>query len=172
MNLIFRLLAVLWGAWRRPPLKVADVSILHSRVWPLDLDFNLHMTNSRYMALMDLGRTDLMLRAGLWRGMWNGRLQVVLAGSALRFRRPLAPFARFTLASRLLGWDERWLYVEQVFTGPEGVSCTAVMRAAFLKAGRITPPGPVLAAALPGLAPMPPPDWVAGWAAAEAAFAG
>jgi acyl-CoA thioesterase FadM len=172
MNLIFRLLAVILGAIWRPKLGMQDVSALNFLVWPLDLDLNLHMTNSRYLALMDLGRTDLILRAGAWSVMRRERLGVVLAGAAMRFRRPLSPFARFSLVTRLLGWDERWMYVEQVFTGPEGVVCSAVMRAAFVKAGRLVPPGPVLEAAVPDLVKLDPPGWVADWAAVEHAFAG
>ncbi|MBU6449006.1 MAG: acyl-CoA thioesterase [Rhodospirillales bacterium] len=172
MNLIFRLLTVILGAMWRPKLNMADVSELDFRVWPLDLDLNLHMTNSRYMALMDLGRTDLILRAGAWREMRRQKLGVVLGGAAMRFRRPLAPFARFTLVTRLLGWDERWMYVEQVFTGPQGVACSAAMRAAFVKAGQLVPPGPVLEAAVPGLVKLPAPAWAVNWAEVERAFAG
>ncbi|MDE1895655.1 MAG: thioesterase family protein [Rhodospirillales bacterium] len=172
MNLIFRLLLVIIDAMHGPRLKLADVSELGFRVWPLDLDLNLHMTNSRYMALMDLGRTDFILRAGAWREMRRQKLGVVLGGAAMRFRRPLSPFARFTLATRLLGWDERWMYVEQIFTGPQGVACSAAMRAAFVKGGRLVPPGPVLEAAVPGLAPLEPPGWVKNWAEVEQAFAG
>ncbi|HTQ71037.1 MAG TPA: thioesterase family protein [Acidocella sp.] len=172
MNLIFRLIYVILGAWRRPKLGMEDVSALDFRVWPLDLDLNLHMTNSRYLSLMDLGRTDLILRSGAWAAMRRERLGVVLAGAAMRFRRSLSPFARFTLATRLLGWDERWMYVEQVFSGPQGVACSAVVRAAFVKAGRLVPPGPVLEAVTPGLAKLDPPGWAAEWAAVEASFAG
>nr|WP_295739332.1 acyl-CoA thioesterase [uncultured Acidocella sp.] len=174
MNLIFRLLCVVFGAWRGQGLGVTDVSRLRFRVWPLDLDLNLHLTNSRYLALMDLGRTDLILRAGVWRAMRAQRLGVVLGGSALRFRRPLAPFARFALETRLLGWDERWMYVEQVFIGPEGIACKAAMRAGFVKAGKLVPPGPVLAGLRPGAADYgpPAPSWALDWAALEAQFAG
>jgi acyl-CoA thioesterase FadM len=172
MNLIFRLLCVIFGAWRGAKLGMEDVSDLCFRVWPLDLDLNLHMTNSRYLALMDLGRTDLILRSGAWRAMRRERLGVVLAGAAMRFRRSLSPFARFTLATKLLGWDERWMYVEQVFTGPQGVACSAVVRAAFVKGGKLVPPGPVLEMVTPGLETLAPPGWAAAWAEVETAFAG
>lgn len=172
MNLIFRLFCVLWGAWRRPKLKVTEASTLTFHVWPLDLDINLHLTNSRYLALMDLGRTDLILRSGMWTLMKRERLAVVLGGAAMRFRRSLAPFARFTLSSRLLGWDERWVYVEQVFTGPQGVACSAVLRAAFLKNGKIVVPEMLFAELLPaGEAPCLP-EWVRPWMEVESAFSG
>lgn len=172
MNLFFWLLLVIIGAMRGPKLGVADVSELGFRVWPLDLDLNMHMTNSRYMALMDLRRTDLILRAGAWREMRRQKLGVVLGGAAMRFRRPLSPFARFTLATRLLGWDDRWMYLERTFVGPQGVVSRAAMRAAFVKGNRVVPPGPVLEAAVPGLVKLEPPGWVANWAEVEQDLAG
>lgn len=42
-----------------------EVSRLPFRAWAHDLDTSLHMNNGRYWTLMDLGRTDLMLRMGL-----------------------------------------------------------------------------------------------------------
>lgn len=172
MNLFFRLLGIIFGSFRRPRLDITGLSTLTFRVWPLDLDLNLHLTNSRYMSLMDLGRLDLILRSHTWRAMRRGRLGVVLGGTAIRFRRSLAPFKRFTLTSKVLGWDERWIYVEQVFTGPEGVACHAVLRTAFVKAGKIVSPNDALALA-DRQQPSPAlPGWVNQWAEVEAAFAG
>src|SRR6185503_3961101 len=34
-------------------------SNLSLRVWPNDLDLNIHVNNGRYLTLMDLGRMDL-----------------------------------------------------------------------------------------------------------------
>lgn len=172
MNLVFRLLYVIFGAWRWPALKASDSSVLKFRVWPLDMDLNLHLTNSRYLALMDLGRTDLILRSGMWKLMKRDRLAVVLGGVAMRFRRSLPPFARFTLTTRLLGWDERWVYVEQIFTGPQGLACSAVLRSTFLKNGKIVEPAQLFTELLPKDAIPRLPDWVADWMAVESEFAG
>lgn len=172
MNLIFRLLGVLIGAVWRPKLGAADVSRLSFHVWPLDLDINLHLTNSRYLALMDLGRLDHILRSGLWRVMRKDRLGVVLGGAAMRFRRSLAPFEKVTLNTRLLGADERWIYVEQIFTGSKGVACVAVLRAAFVKDGRTVTPEAALEPASLVVPEADLPGWVRGWAEVEAAFVG
>lgn len=172
MNLFFRLLGIILGSLCRPRLDVAGVSVVTFRVWPLDLDLNLHLTNSRYMALMDLGRLDFILRSNTWRVMRQGRLGLVLGGAAIRFRRSLAPFRRFTLTTKVLGWDERWIYVEQVFTGPQGVACHAVFRAAFVKAGKMVPPNNALALADRQQTSPVLPGWVQQWAETEAAFAG
>ena len=56
MNLYFRLILVFIKslfAGKRNPL---EASVVHFRVWPLDCDVNLHLTNSRYFAFADLGK--------------------------------------------------------------------------------------------------------------------
>lgn len=172
MNLFFRLIRVLISAILRPGLQADEVSRLVFRVWPLDLDLNMHLTNSRYFALMDLGRLDLILRSGAWRTMRKEHLGVVLGGAAIRFRRSLAPFERFSLTTRTLGWDERWVYVEQSCTSTKGVACIAVLRAAFVRGGKIVPPETVLKPRDPQMMPPVLPAWVTQWAEVEASFAG
>ena len=175
MNLYFRLLTVIAGALFKSRGGIREVFELRARVWPSDLDFNLHMTNSRYLALADLGRLDLILRTGIWRMMWrgldgSGRLGVVLGGCTVRFRRALRPFERFTLSTSILGWDDRWIYVRQVFSGRDGVACIAMMRAGLTRSGAlVTPQGVIDAAAGPG-EKMPPPGWVGAWNDLETGF--
>ena len=65
MNLIFRLLKTLLLYLLRPTRRgILEESVVRFRVWPNDLDTNLHMNNGRYLTLMDLGRLDLLLRNG------------------------------------------------------------------------------------------------------------
>jgi len=74
MNLWLRLLGVILASLWRPRFDpVRDVSRLTFRVWLHDLDTSLHMNNGRYWTLMDLGRTDLMLRSGLWRAAFSSK---------------------------------------------------------------------------------------------------
>ncbi len=42
-----------------------QTSVLTLRVLPNDLDPSLHMNNGRYLAIMDLGRIDLLIRSGI-----------------------------------------------------------------------------------------------------------
>jgi len=163
MSLWFRMARVLAATARRPRLGLLEESTLGFRVWPTDLDFNLHMNNARYLAVMDLGRLDLIVRGGLWRAVLRQRWQPVLAGSVVRFRRPLTLFQTFHLKSRLLGWDERWLYLDHRIEGPDGLACHAVMRAAFVAADGVVSPARVAAAAgWSGSAPAVP-AWAAPW---------
>jgi acyl-CoA thioesterase FadM len=113
MNLWLRLLWLLASArWRGKLLPPFAVSELPFRVWPHDLDTSLHMNNGRYWTLMDLGRTDLMLRMGLWRAVLrHGWTPIVNAGT-IRFRRELRLGRPLMLQSRILCWSGDWAVIE------------------------------------------------------------
>ncbi|HZH52034.1 MAG TPA: thioesterase family protein [Microvirga sp.] len=113
MNLWLRVLHLILASFFRPRLDpVRDVSRLSFRVWPHDLDTSMHLNNGRYWTLMDLGRTDIMIRSGLWRPILrNGWVPVVGAGQ-IRFRRELRPFQAFTLETRIVTWFEGQVVME------------------------------------------------------------
>ena len=68
MNLWLRLIWVALSGWLGHRLDLpGEASRLTFRVWFHDLDPFRHMNNGRYLTLMDLGRTDLMVRSGLAR---------------------------------------------------------------------------------------------------------
>ena len=132
MNLIFRLLWVFAAALFRPRIELLESAELRLRVLPTDLDVNLHMTNARYLSFMDLGRTDLLVRSGLLTIMRRKRWMPVVGHINIRFRRPLSPFRRFRVKTRLLCWDEKWLYMEQRLESAQGVHSSAVVRGLFI----------------------------------------
>ncbi|MBP2303481.1 thioesterase family protein [Azospirillum picis] len=162
MNLIFRLLAVVVAAvaatLRGKRIDLLGASALRFRVWPTDLDINMHMTNARYFSVMDLGRTDLMIRAGLGPVILNKRWQPVLGGATVRYRRPLRPFQRFTLVSRVLCWDEKYIFIEHRMESRKGLAALAVVQGAFVGRSGVVPPAEVLAAIGSDAASPPFPD--------------
>lgn len=115
MNLIFRLIRIVIAALLRPRLDLLDTSAVEMRVWPNDLDLNLHMNNGRYFTLMDLGRIDLMIRTGVARWMWRQKWTPVVGSETMRFKRALKPLQPYRLKTRVLCWDERWVFLEQRF---------------------------------------------------------
>ena len=123
---------------RRPPVDLREGSTISFRVWPNDLDLNGHLTNSRYFALMDAARYDMVIRSGTW-DVWrkNGWYPVV-ASQRIRFRRSLRPWARYQIRTRIVGVDERNMYIGQTFEHRGQVCAEATIRAAFLsKAGKV-----------------------------------
>ena len=49
----------------RGSLDVMGTSVLTMRVWPTDLDMNVHMNNGRYLQIMDVARAEWMMRTGV-----------------------------------------------------------------------------------------------------------
>ena len=115
MNLYLRMLIiVITGLWRKP-LKALDTSILTMHVFPNDLDTNLHMNNGRYLTIMDLGRIDLLKRAGLLKLMVQNKWMPIVGTATIEFQRPLKFWQKYELHTHVSSWDEKWIYLEQTF---------------------------------------------------------
>ncbi len=168
MNLYVRLIKVIVAALFGRRLGSLAESAITLRVWPNDLDGNLHLNNGRYLTLMDLGRFDLMVRNGMLRTLFRRGWMPVLASATIRFRRSLSPFQRFRLRTRVLGWDARSVIMEQVFETLEGeIAARALVRGAFRRKGGTVPTREIAeAAGWPAESPDLP-QRVTAWLAAE-----
>lgn len=178
MNLYIRLIALLIKSLFRPHIDIMDTSVTRFRVWPNDLDMNIHMNNGRYLTLMDLGRLDLMIRSGLARAAMKKNYGPVLGSAKIRYRLPLLPFHPFELHTRLVCWDEKWAYMEQRFVIVKGPKVGAVAAIALVKASLYDNKNrktvlPQVALDLLGKKDMvspPMPDYFADWVKAESAL--
>ena len=136
MNLYWRLLLVIWQAWRQKPDADTDLTRamrVRLRVYPNDLDFNGHMNNGRYLTIMDLGRLHLVFRTGLMGVVQREKLAPALAAVQMRYRMQLLPFQPFDLETRVLCWDEKWVYMEQRFLYVKGPKTGAVAAIGIVK---------------------------------------
>jgi acyl-CoA thioesterase FadM len=168
--MLFRLLAVLAASLLRPRAGFLDECAIALRVWPNDVDSNLHMNNSRYLLAMDVGRWDLVARTGLWRELLGRRWFPVVGSATLRFRRPLAPFQRYRLVTRLVAWDEKWVFVEQRFERGGSVHAVGRVKALFRGPEGQVPTAALLAAAgYPDAPSRQVPEGIRLWREAEAA---
>lgn len=168
MNLYLRLLLLNLRCRRRPRLSAWDTARTPFRVSPGDLDLLGHMNNGRYLTLMDLGRMDLMIRAGVWKRLKKNGWYPVVAGQTITYLRSLVLGQEFDLYSRILGADEKYGYVEQLFCVGEKVHAKAVVRARFLsKKGGKVDPAEVLGLMDPNHAQEELPRWVREWTAAS-----
>ena len=164
MNLYFRLLVFMIRVRFRSRLTMWDTSHVRFRVNPLDLDVQRHMNNGRYLTLMDLGRMDLMLRSGFWKLVTEKGWFPVVAGQSITYRRSLTLGQRFDLSSRVLGHDDRWIYMEQVFRVGDTVCADAIIRARFLRrTGGSVDIDDVLELVGPVPEDVQVPDWVVAW---------
>ncbi len=140
MNLYLRLIAVVAAALRGPPLRPLDTSRLPFRTMPGDLDLNGHMNNGRYLTLMDLGRIDLCVRNGMHRALMSNGWKPVVGSVMIRFRKSLHLGVRFELATRVLGWDQRALYMEHRVERDDEVFAIGVVRGVFASRDGLIPP--------------------------------
>jgi acyl-CoA thioesterase FadM len=167
VHLIFRTLILFWSARRRPALGMRDVGRMTLRVLPTDLDILGHMNNGVYLSLMDLGRMDLMIREGFWAKLRAHKMYPVMVSETITFRRSLNPWEKFVLETRVIGVDDKAVYVEQRFVIDGEIAAQAMTRARFLQAGAGTVSIERLSElAGTDLSEFALPEWVTAWAAA------
>ena len=155
------------AALRRPRLHPLDDSVIRFRVWPNDLDVNLHMNNGRYLTLMDLGRLDLVVRIGVLGTLRRRRWNPVVGSLQIRYRRSLLPFQEYDIRTRLLCWDERWFFLDQRFERGGNLIAVALVKGLFLGPGGRVPTQQVVDASGYRIDSPPPPGAVVAWEEAE-----
>jgi acyl-CoA thioesterase FadM len=167
VNLYLRLFWLLLRIAFLPRRALFDESRVAFRVLPNDCDINFHMNNGRYLSFMDLGRVHLMKQSGLLGVIIRKRWMPVLAAAEITFIRSLAPLQRFELVTRLVSWDDKYVYIEQKFEagGASRILCAhAFVKALTLKRGVRVSNSEVAAAAGYTAEPPPLPDELRLWA--------
>ncbi|KAF2744559.1 hypothetical protein M011DRAFT_479859 [Sporormia fimetaria CBS 119925] len=100
-------------------------SITSTRCSLLEMDYNLHKSNSTYFADMDISRTHLftaIIRNGIVKsknpasglGASQGtkkRHMIALGGISCMFKREIKPYQKYEMWTRVLSWDRKWFYL-------------------------------------------------------------
>jgi acyl-CoA thioesterase FadM len=168
-----RLAQAIWRARRSPPLGIVDTHVSQHRIWPWDLDPWMELNNGRTLTLFDLGRIPMSLRLGFHRAAQENGWGLTVAGNSTRYRKRVTVFTVLTHRARVLGWDDRFAYVEQSFWNGDDCTAHMLLRSAFIAArgsgkSGIIPPATVVRAL--GQNPVSPalPDWARAWIDADA----
>ena len=151
-----------------PKLGPLETHVSTHRCWPWDLDPWIELNNGRTLTLYDLGRVPFSVRIGLSAVLRQTGWGITVAGNTTRYRRRIRAFNRFTMLSRMIGWDHRFFYIEQSMWR-NGECCNhMLLRMACTGPKGIVPPEEVCAAM--GTDPQSPalPGWVQGWIEADA----
>ncbi|GAA4703251.1 acyl-CoA thioester hydrolase, YbgC/YbaW family [Promicromonospora umidemergens] len=124
----------------RPGQTLLDPSVTRMRVGPLDLDSYLHVNNGTYLQMMDVARNNQIADLGMFPIAREKGWAPVVAASTMKYRRSLQPFDRFEITTRIVGWDERMFYLEQVFTRGDKLYARGIVASRFLdrKGNRIS----------------------------------
>ncbi|KAH9907030.1 capsule polysaccharide biosynthesis protein [Xylariomycetidae sp. FL2044] len=170
------------------PDRLFQPIITESHVALLEVDYNVHKSNSTYFADLDVSRSHLVSHL-FARGCHalghnattklvmdpsdpsrtaKGKFSVMLGAVHCSFKKELAPYQRYEMWSKMLGWDRKWLYVVTHFVEKgaaksqqadwqKKIHATAVSKYVF-KMGRLTV-HPAIVIEASGLLPERPGGW-------------
>lgn len=168
MNLIFRLLYILikavFGKRLRSPL---EKSIITLRVFPNDLDFNLHMNNGRYLTIMDLGRFDLTIIGKFYPVILKNKLLPVVASETIRFKKSLKLFQKFSLETQIIGWDEKWFFMKQTFFSNGEIVAEGLVKGALKNRKNTFSPNQIINKVYPNSSSPELPEKIIHWLKAD-----
>lgn len=156
-------LAIRQHVWPLPKLGVLEEDRIRMHVWPNDIDLNFHMNNGRYLSVMDYARTHMLARTRMLEHILRARWQPMVGAVWMTYRRSLPLFSAFWITSRLICWDERWFYIEQTFTGREGLAAVGWVKGILRDAKGSIAPQKVVEGLEPGVVSPPMPDAIAQW---------
>lgn len=159
----------LWGARKLPQMGLTDTHFSQHTCFPWDCDMFGEMNNGRILTLYELGRFEAAVRMGLWAALKREKWGLAVAGTSIRYRKRITPLEKYEMRSRVLCWDDRFVYIEQgMFKRSGDCASHILIRTAVVEKGRSVPSERVLKA-LGRADPSPePPQWAANWIAAEA----
>ncbi|CAI4268061.1 CMF_collapsed_G0002980.mRNA.1.CDS.1 [Saccharomyces cerevisiae] len=107
---------------------------------PFECDFYFHKSNSTYFAELDISRGNLMCKI-FQKLMLNSKHYpyIPVANVFTNFLKETKPFQKYSVSSRIICWDEKWIYVMSRFTIKKGtVLCSLSLTKYVLKDGRKT----------------------------------
>ena len=168
MLLLLRTLKIALFALLARRADILAESRLVLRVWPNDCDLNFHLNDGRYVSIAGMGRVDLLTRTGLMRAALKRKWMPVIGGTMIRYKRSLLPLERFTLVTRMIGWDEKWFYIEHRFERGDGsIAALSIVRGVLRNKSGPIPSADVLALAGHHEPSPALPDFVTQWSAIE-----
>lgn len=134
MNLYIRLLITLITSFFKPAIHPREVTESRFRVLPHDIDLFGHMNNGRYLQIMDVARVDWMRRTRILDAIVKNRWGALLGGSIIRHCAPLNPGERYTVVTRVVSWETRWIFLEHRFVNRKDETvAVGISRAALRK---------------------------------------
>lgn len=158
----------IWSGGRAAPLPLLGTHVSRHLCWPWDIDPWMELNNGRALTLFDFGRVGMGRRMGIDGVLRREGWGLTVAGASSRYRRRVRAFERLVMTTRCLGWDARFLYMEQALWKGSDCAVHMLLRAAVVaREGLVDPVRLARALGHEGENPALP-DWVLAWIAADA----
>ena len=151
MWFIIRFILALYVQKTKPTKSILDWVEYNNRVMPWDLDANIHMNNVKYLKYLERGRVEHMIHTPWLQTMHRRRVKALIANTEISYIREMRAMQPFTVETRINGWDQRYVYVEQLFTHDGTIFTAALIRMALVnvKTGKRVAPAFEFEAAFP-----------------------
>ena len=95
----------------------------------------MHINNGKYLTIMDVARTDWLIRCQLVPVFAREKMYPIVTRSGMRFRRSLELGQAFTVNSKLAGWNDRDFYVVQRFMRGDQCVAEGMIQGRMMKRG-------------------------------------
>ena len=138
MNLVFRCLKAIIAVRFGSPKKYLDSFTTRYRVGLHDLGWRDHLPNYRYLSFMEIGSFSFFHGTRLaTSGKFDTRL---IAAQEVIYLRPVRLFQSVKLETRLIGWDQKYLFFQHEFSVNDKLAAVGLVKEICLKKGKqITP---------------------------------
>ncbi|WP_394707521.1 acyl-CoA thioesterase [uncultured Celeribacter sp.] len=160
-----------YQAWKnRNAPKLGLFESHHSRhiCMPWDIDLWLELNNGRTLTIFDLGRVPMSIRNGTAKVAKEGGYSMAVAGASVRYRRRVTTFQTVDMVTTPIGFDDKFLYIEQSMWDQTGECCNHILlRGAVIKKRKLVPPKELFDLMDPTLESPELPAWVQNWIAAD-----
>ncbi|MBA54062.1 MAG: hypothetical protein CMK89_06355 [Pseudomonadales bacterium] len=155
MWFIIRFIVALYIQKIKPSRHLLDWVFVPYRCMPWDLDANIHMNNVKYLKYLERGRVEHMIHTPWLTEMTSRGFKALIANTEISYVKEIKPFQRFKAETRISSWDEKYIYMEQLFTYRKTVFTAAVIRMAMVntKTGKRISPRQAFEEILPGVTP-------------------
>lgn len=98
-------------------LAITAPHIYRARAGIFDIDQFGHMNNAAYLVHCELARWQLSASTGLLAKAARRRMVFLVGATAIRYRRPISPFASFEVHTHITSWDEGQMFLMHTFVG-------------------------------------------------------
>lgn len=164
IKLFGRMIPAAYRGLTQPQVTAAQTVSSAFRVLPHDIDINMHLNNGRYMQIFDVNRMEFLIRTGVAGIILDRRWKPILGSTTIQFRRELRLWERAIASTRLVGWDDRWVYLEHRMETLSGRPVAIAMAKAGFRSKGAWVPVETLRRALPYALPeMVVPAHVDAW---------
>ena len=157
------MLLVIVKVWLGLRKQWSEEAVLHFRVLPFDCDVNLHLNSARYLGFADLGRIHLLGQIGILRGLLTRGWFPFASGIEITYIRPIKPFQKFKLRTRVLTWDDKYWYTEHIFEVNKEVRAIGMVRGVFVRGRAVVAMNDIAALTVENPASPPAPQIIEQW---------